>query len=197
MNKLIIAGLLVLPTFAFADLGIMDTASETSAKTSAGVSQIYDHPADAPNGQFVVPVQYNRTVAEGNGTEHDSNDPKPNDIDYIPLNQLKGATGSQGNTGTSGVAGSTGAKGEKGDKGDPGQNAYAPAIDPRVDVEVREYDAKHWSLSSFASFGFQSSTTRYIVGQKLTLKLGKSYEERELEQLRSDIKAANLKLKIK
>lgn len=183
----------------YADLGIEDTASETAAKTEAsgvGISTIYDHPADVANGSYVVPVVYNRTPAEGSGTETQAGDAKPNDVDYIPLTQLKGATGasgtngtvgatgSTGNTGSTGQTGAQGVQGVKGDKGDPGQNLEAPAIDPRLDVEVREYDSKHWTLSSFASFGMQSSTARYIVGEKLTLKLGKSYEQRELDALK-------------
>lgn len=128
MKKLIglsVVLVLAICSRAFADLGVTDTASESSAKTEAsglGVTQIYDHPGDVSNGHYVVPVQYNRTSSEGNGTEHDSNDPKNNDIDYIPLDQLKGAKGDTGATGAKGDKGDTGAKGDKGDAGTNGTN---------------------------------------------------------------------------
>lgn len=243
----------LMSTFGYADLGVMDTISEISAKNEAkniGVSIIFDHPNQISNGQYVVPVEYNRTNAEGNGTEFDPNYAGKSDIDYIPLSQLKGAkgdtgttgntgatgqigamgfrgetgavgasgqtgkigevgpqgsTGSQGLTGPIGHQGFTGAQGVSGNKGDQGQrgnqgiqglqgvqgpkgdSADVPAIDPRFDVEVREWDTQHWSLSSFASFGLQDSTARYIVGQKFTLKLGDSYEARELAKLRKEL----------
>src|ERR1700686_4183513 len=97
---ILISGVLFLvPISARADLGIMDTTSETNAKTGAsniGITQIYDHPGDVANGQYVVPVAYNRMAAEGNGTETQAGDAKPNDVDYIPLAQLKGAAGAAG-----------------------------------------------------------------------------------------------------
>ncbi len=96
---------------------------------------------------------------------------------------LAGLDGKDGTNGTNGTNGKDGAKGATGARGADGKNLEAPAIDPRLDVDVREYDAKHWSLSSFASFGMQSSTSRYIVGQKLTLKLGKSYEQKQMEAM--------------
>lgn len=201
---LFVASILVLPhNIAFADLGIMDTASESAAKNGAagvGITQIYDHPADSLNGQFVVPVQYNRTSAEGNGTEHDNNDSKPNDIDYIPLSQLKGATGAQGvagvqgTTGVQGTQGNTGNSGKAGTNGKNGvdgvngRNLEAPTIDPRLDVEVREFDSKHWSVSSYASFALQTGAARYIVGQKLILKIGRSYEEKQRELLEQKLR---------
>lgn len=120
VSLLVISALVV--TSVHADLGIMDTASETAAKTGAsgyGISTIYDHPADSPNGQFVVPIQYNRTTTEGNGVEHDANNSKPNDIDYVPLSQLKGATGAAG---AQGVQGQKGAQGDQGIQGVTGQN---------------------------------------------------------------------------
>lgn len=104
---------------AHADLGIMTDPSEISAKNGAasiGITDIYDHPNQVPNGKMYVPVEYNRTSAEGNGTEHDPNvaGSTKNDIDYISLDQLKGVKGDQG------LNGLNGSKGDKGDKGDKG-----------------------------------------------------------------------------
>ncbi len=99
------------------------------------------------------------------------------------LDGTNGINGVDGAKGDTGATGANGKDGKNGINGRDGHDAQAPAIDPRLDVEVREYDAKHWSLSSFASFGMQSSTSRYIVGQKLTLKLGKSYEQKQMEAM--------------
>lgn len=98
-----------------------------------------------------------------------------------------GNTGATGNTGSVGKTGNTGAQGVQGIQGPKGDSAEVPSVDPRLGVEIREYDSKHWSISSGASFGMQSSTARYIVQQTLTLKLGSSYEEREIAKLRQEI----------
>ncbi len=105
---------------------------------------------------------------------------------------LQGAAGTDGVNGVDGAAGANGANGANGSKGSDGadgvngvngKNLSAPSIDPRMDVEVREFDSKHWSMSSYASFALQTGTARYVVGQKLTLKLGKSFEEKQRELL--------------
>lgn len=119
------------------------------------------------------------------------------------INGTNGTDGVDGATGPQGVQGAQGVKGDKGDTGKQGLpglnglNATAPAIDPRLDVEVREYDAKHWSVSSYASFGMQNATSRYIVGQKLVLKLGTSYEGRLLEAQAKEIERLKRLLKVK
>lgn len=178
---------------AFADLGIMNTTSESTAKNEAagiGITQVYDHPNQSPNGQFVVPVQYNRTNAEGNGAEFDSNNSKKNDIDYIPLTQLKGAAGAAG---AAGSAGATGAAGQKGDKGKDGadgkdgRNGTDATIDNHlflnVGLDLRWYDWKHVSLNSGYRYDVRhfNHTVDIAVVQ---IKLGRSYEQRELDKLK-------------
>lgn len=199
-NALYVASVLALAsTTAFADLGIMDTASETNAKNGAagvGITQIYDHPADAPNGQFVVPIQYNRTNAEGNGTEHDSNDSKANDIDYVPLSQLKGATGaqgvagSQGSTGAQGNTGAKGATGAQGKNGVNGVNGTDATIDNHlflnVGLNVRWYDWKYVSLNS--GYRYDVSHYNHTVDMAIVqIKLGRSSEQRDLDRLRKQL----------
>lgn len=203
MNKLLIAAILV-PTVAFADLGISDTVSESAAKNSAsgmGITTIYDHPNDSPNGQFVVPIQYNRTNAEGNGGEHDPNDSKPNDIDYVPLTQLKGATGAAGvagatgNTGSKGDTGSIGKSGNDGKNGKDGKNGL-DGKDASIDhhlflnagLSLRWYDWKHVSLTSGYRYDFNhyNHTVDMLV---VNIKLGKSYEQRELEAQKKEIES--------
>lgn len=185
-NRLVLIMLPLLTGAAYADLGIMDNPIEMQAKTGAaglGITQIWDHSSQISNGQFYVPITYNGNTGGENDPYHANSD-----IDYMPLNQLKGADGTNGMAGSAGTKGATGAQGLQGVQGVPGRDAEAPAIDPRLDVEIREYDAKHWSVSSYASFGMQTRTARYIVGQRLTLKIGSSYESRVLE-------AQNVKLK--
>lgn len=183
----------VISTVAFADLGIMDTASETTAKTGVsnlGVTTVYDHPADAPNGQYVVPVQYNRTNAEGNGTEHDSNDSKPNDIDYIPVSQLKGATGAAGTTGTTGSQGQQGVKGNDGKDGTNGLNGKDANIDGHtfinVGAMVRWYDWKNVSLNSGYRYDFNHNE-HTVDAMIIQIKLGKSFEDRKVSALQDRV----------
>lgn len=203
MKKLsIIVAALSLSGFSYADLGIMDTTSEAAAKTEAsnlGITQVYDHPGDVANGQFVVPVQYNRTNAEGNGAEFDSNDSKKNDIDYVPLSQLKGSVGATGASGSDGAAGSqgvqgvqgtkgdTGAKGDKGEKGDRGDDGNN-RLTLNLGVGVRWYDWKHVSLTSGYRYDVRhfGHTVDMVV---FNIKLGRSHEERLLEAQNKKIEA--------
>lgn len=182
-----------LTTVGYADLGIMDTASESAAKNEAqsiGISTVYDHPADSSNGQFVVPVQYNRTNAEGNGTEHDANDAKKNDIDYIPLSQLKGATGtagvagSQGDTGAQGVQGNKGNNGAKGEAGRDGRNGDDGdnRLTLNLGASVRWYDWKNVNLTSGARYDVHHYGWQVDM-MMVNIKIGKSYESRQQEKL--------------
>jgi hypothetical protein len=102
---------------------------------------------------------------------------------------IQGVAGATGHAGAQGVQGMQGLQGQQGLQGAPGKDMEAPGIDPRLDVEVREYDAEHWSLASYASFGMQTSTARYIVGEKLTLKIGKSYEQTEIDKLKQQLRS--------
>jgi Collagen triple helix repeat (20 copies) len=106
----------------------------------------------------------------------------------------QGPMGLQGYDGANGISGKDGINGKDGAVGPAGVSSVVPAVDPRIDVEIREYDAKHWAVSSYVSFGIQTGTSRYIVGQRLVLKLGKSSEQREIDKLRKEIQDAHLLL---
>jgi hypothetical protein len=106
----------------------------------------------------------------------------------------QGLAGSRGSNGINGIDGKDGINGKDGAVGPAGVSSVVPAVDPRIDVEIREYDAKHWAVSSYVSFGIQTGTSRYIVGQRLVLKLGKSSEQREIDKLRKEIQDAHLLL---
>lgn len=193
MNKTLvftsIIGFVALPLRA--DLGIADTASESAAKgelSSLGVTTLYDHPADAPNGQYVIPVEYNRTAAEGSGGEHDANDGKNNDIDYVPVSQLKGAAGAAGTQGTRGVQGDQGiqgVKGDKGDKGDTGDNGNS-RLNLNVGASVRWYDWKYVNLTSGARYDIRHYGIEVDM-MMVNIKLGRSYEDRKLDNQEKEI----------
>lgn len=193
--------LVLLTGMANADLGlnfpiITDSGAEYNAKQGAnslGISTIYDHPTQAPNGQFYVPIEYNRIGDPGAG-EQDPNSPhNTTDIDYVPLSQLKGASGSNGaagatgSQGTQGVQGNkgdkgaTGAKGEKGDKGAPGDDGNN-RLTLNIGASVRWYDWKYVSLNSGYRYDIQhyGHTVDMMVVQ---VKIGKSYETRQQEKL--------------
>jgi hypothetical protein len=125
-------------------------------------------------------------IAKADGDEDGTSGPQgPQGIQGV-----QGPVGPAGIAGQPGASGKAGATGAQGTMGPQGPTRDASAVDPRLDVEVREYDAKRWALSSYASFGMQASTSRYVVGQRLTVKLGQSYEQREIAKLR---KALGLK----
>lgn len=187
----------------YADMGmnfpiVTDSVNEYNAKAGAsqlGITTIYDHPTQAPQGQIYVPVEYNRAGDPAAG-EQDPNAPKnTTDIDYVPLSQLKGANGaagiagavgSQGAQGQQGVKGDTGAKGDKGDKGDPGDDGNN-RLTLNIGAQVRWYDWKHIALTSGYRYDVRhfGHTVDMLVVQ---IKLGKSYEERTLERQAKELR---------
>jgi Collagen triple helix repeat (20 copies) len=189
-------------SFVFADLGnnypiVTDSVNEYNAKSGAnglGITTIYDHSTQAPQGQFYVPVEYNRIGDPAAGEQDPNAPPNTTDIDYVPLSQLKGAPGaagavgsqgSQGMQGVQGVKGDTGAQGPKGDKGDPGDNGDNRLF-LNVGAEVRWWDWKHIALTSGYRYDIHhyNNTVDMLVIQ---IKLGKSYEERILEKQAKEI----------
>lgn len=183
---------------ARADMGlnyptVTDSVNEYNAKAGAaglGISQVYDHPADVPNGQMYVPIEYNRPGDPAAG-EQDPNAPhNTTDIDYVPLSQLKGTTGTAGvagATGSQGVQGTKGDTGAKGDKGDPGDNGDN-RLNLNVGASVRWYDWKHVNLTSGARYDIRHYGWQVDMVM-LNVKLGKSHEERIIEDQDKRIEA--------
>lgn len=177
---------LMFSTLAFADLGDTSNPIENQAKTALsniGVTQIYDHPGAVVNGQYVIPVQYN-----GNqGTEHDPNDAKPNDIDYIPVSQLKGTTGQAGAVGSTGSQGSIGQTGANGTNGTNGSDA---SIDGHtfinVGASIRWYDWKNVNLTSGYRYDFNHHE-HTVDAMIINIKLGKSFEDRKVSELQDRV----------
>jgi hypothetical protein len=199
MNKLaVFIATILTASVARADLGlnypaVTDSQAEHDAKAGAsglGVTTIYDHPTQAPNGQFYVPVEYNR-VGDPAAGEQDPNAPhNTTDIDYVPLSQLKGSAGAAGAQGTQGVTGSkgdTGAKGKDGKDGKDGRDGVDANINNNlflnVGLDVRWYDWKYVSLNS----GYRYDVKHYnhtVDIAVVQIKLGRSYEQRELDELK-------------
>lgn len=190
---LIITLLPALTGLSSADLGIMDTVSESTAKlglSSLGVSQVYDHPSTIPTGEMFIPVYYNRTNAEGNGAETVPNDSSKSDVDYVPASQMKGVAGAPGVSGTGG---------KEGKDGKDGRNGTDATIDNHLFLNIgfgiRWYDWKHIALTS----GYKYDVRHYNHTVDLAVvqvKLGQSYEERRLEALNRKLEALESNLAV-
>lgn len=111
------------------------------------------------------------------------------------MDGLNGTNGIDGNDGATGATGPTGAKGEVGAQGPQGQAGPAGKdisenrLAVNVGAEVRWYDWKHVSLNS----GYRRDLWHggnVVDALIVQIKLGKSYEAREMERMRADLKAA-------
>lgn len=181
-----------------ADLGLnypvtSDSVNEHNAKVGAsslGITTIYDHTNQAPQGQFYVPITYNRVGDPAAGEQDVNSAANTTDIDYVPLAQLKGATGQAGASGAQGSAGSQGSqgvqgtKGDKGDKGKDGRNGDDGdnRLTLNIGATVRWYDWKHVNITS----GYRYDINHYchtVDMVMVNIKLGKSYEQRETAAL--------------
>jgi len=101
-----------------------------------------------------------------------------------------GLQGEQGNEGSKGDNGQDGKNGDKGDKGDEGkkgdqgiQGPQGKGLEDRYELigEVRVLDTKKTTWSIYA--GRDVNNNNNIFGAKVTYKLGRSYEERRLDEL--------------
>lgn len=200
-----IIGLLFLCLFimpnAHADMGlnypiVSDSVNEYNAKAVAsllGITQMYDHPTQVPQGQMYVPVEYNRVGDPGAGEQDPNTSHNTSDIDYVPLSQLKGlsgqagAQGMQGTQGSQGVKGDTGAKGEKGAAGKDGDDGNN-RLNLNLGASVRWHDWKHINLTSGARYDVRHYGWQVDMVM-LNVKLGKSHEERVIEDQNKRIEA--------
>jgi len=95
-----------------------------------------------------------------------------------------GEVGKTGDTGTMGEKGNAGDKGEEGKKGEQGlQGERGKGLEDRVELigEVRLLDTKRTTWSVYA--GHDVNNKVGIFGAKVVVKLGRSYEERRLDDL--------------
>ena len=97
---------------------------------------------------------------------------------------LVGQDGKQGDVGTTGEKGNAGDKGDEGKKGEQGlQGERGKGLEDRIELigEVRLLDTKRTTWSVYA--GRDVNNKVGIYGAKVTVKLGRSYEERRLDNL--------------
>jgi len=97
---------------------------------------------------------------------------------------LSGIDGKNGLNGKEGLKGADGKKGTDGKDGKQGLRGYTgKGLKNRQEaqLEVRIIDTKHtsWAVYGIYDFSNQIST----IGAKCTIKIGKSYEEKLIEQL--------------
>lgn len=106
----------------------------------------------------------------------------------------QGPQGPAGPTGPMGPQGLPGIAGEKGDAGNPGENGFngrdgdhaLDATRVNLGTSVRWYDWKHVNLTS----GYRYDTNHNghtIDAMMVNFKLGQSYEDRQIAELRSKI----------
>jgi Collagen triple helix repeat (20 copies) len=112
-------------------------------------------------------------------------------------NGANGHNGSNGSNGTSGTNGQTGAQGPTGTAGANGTNGIN-GVDATAqarllgELDIRIIDTQHFSLYAFDSYHFNDQPGQDVVldgrnafyGAKFVVKLGKSYEEREIDKLK-------------
>jgi len=97
---------------------------------------------------------------------------------------VQGVKGTQGEQGIKGNIGNQGIKGNKGNRGDKGaKGATGKGLRDRYEVqlETRLIDTKKFALSNY--YIYDTNNDNHCVGLKVTLKLGKSYEEKRIEDL--------------
>ena len=94
-----------------------------------------------------------------------------------------GNTGEQGIQGVQGVQGKTGVKGDKGDKGDRGLRGKGLKDQYKAGVGLRIFDTKRTQgeIAYYRDFNNQANE----IVAKITIKLGTSYEEREIAKTNS------------
>jgi len=94
-----------------------------------------------------------------------------------------GNTGEQGIQGVQGVQGKTGVKGDKGDKGDRGERGKGLKDQYKAGVGLRIFDTKRTQgeIAYYRDFNNQANE----IVAKITIKLGSSYEEREISKTNS------------
>lgn len=106
----------------------------------------------------------------------------------------QGEAGKEGQAGTDGKAGDKGDTGSKGDTGEKGQQGIqgpqGKGLEDRVELigEIRVLDTKRTTWSVYAGRDVNNGVG--IYGAKVTVKLGRSYEERRLDELEAKLNMA-------
>lgn len=108
----------------------------------------------------------------------------------------QGPKGDKGDTGASGLNGTNGVDGANGTNGKDSQvDSHFSESNLAVDAAVRLYDSKRLQLQAFNIYGLGrhrgddifGNGHNLMYGMRLVLKLGKSYEEKRIEDLNKKI----------
>jgi hypothetical protein len=152
-----------------------------SNRGSEGTILMYDcRNGNTDVGKWVDPTE----VPELKGEKGDKGDKGE-----IGLQGIAGQDGINGENGTKGDTGDTGATGEKGEQGIQGlQGERGKGLDDRYElmVEGRILDTKRTTWSVYAGRDINNDVN--IFGAKVTIKLGSSYEEREIKKIKAEIR---------
>jgi len=132
--------------------------------------------------QGIQGIQGNPGVAGQDGLNGLNGQDGINGIDGLNGEQgIQGFTGDKGDTGEQGIQGVQGVQGKtgvKGDKGDRGLRGKGLKNQQKAGIELRVFDTKRTTFSIYMNNDFNNKVTE--TGIKLTIKLGTSYEEREI-----------------
>lgn len=181
MKKLAILVVLLGATMAYADNlptdGMDNQILYWNAQSTTGSNATWGDPSTIP------------------GLQGPQGDPGLNGTNGVDgQNGTNGVDGQNGVNGTNGTDGKDGAKGDKGDKGKDGangKNGTNASMDHNLflnlGAEVRWYDAKHFSLNSGYRHDLRHHNNTVDIAV-IQFKIGRSYEERQLEALKKQIK---------
>lgn len=105
----------------------------------------------------------------------------------------QGPAGSDGQDGLNGTNGKDGVKGDKGDTGAPADTSAKLVLD----TAVRLYDGKRLQLQLFNVYALDrhvghdvlGGARNHMFGARIVLKLGTSYEERQIAKQQKEIDA--------
>jgi hypothetical protein len=97
-----------------------------------------------------------------------------------------GLNGEQGLSGVNGQDGKNGTDGKDGKKGEQGEIGKGLKDQYKAGIELRILDTKHTTWSTYMNRDFNNKTNE--IGVKVTIKLGKSYELRRIEELEKKLK---------
>lgn len=159
--------------------GYWDNANEINAKTNlisvVDPEKIYDFNTSAntggekiQNGKYYVPIMYN---GGNNGV----------DTDYIYIDELNGLDGQDGVNGQKGDTGLKGDTGDQGVQGEKGEQGKGLKDRHEAILEARVIDTKRTSVFVYGGHDFNNSNN--IFGVKFTVKIGKSYTDKKIEEL--------------
>ncbi len=115
----------------------------------------------------------------------------------VGLNGTNGSNGANGSNGTNGANGSNGTSGVNGKDGRNGTDAQVDrSAKLALDAAIRLYDGKYVQVQAFNIYlpsrknnqDVIGDGTNFMFGARVVFKLGRSYEERRIDELEKKLK---------